>query len=163
MSLPPLHVRWSTKRRCRHLFCLTFRTPQPTVLANTAARLFVLRAQAVKPDFSLTNQNARSVAELCARLDGLPLAIELAAARIKMLTPEAILGRIEHTLDLLTGVAQDAATRHGSLRATLDWSYSLMSTPSNACSPAGAFFQVVGHSRRPRHWAQLASQIPLTC
>ena len=116
--------------------------PQATVLAGTAAvRLFVLRAQAVKPDFSLTNQNARSVAELCARVDGLPLAIELAAARIKMLTPKAILGRLEYTLDLLTGVVQDAATRHGSLRATLDWSYSLMSTRATPVHPAWAFFR----------------------
>ena len=74
-----------------------------------AVRLFIERAQAVKPDFAVTNANAPAVAEICFRLDGLPLAIELAAALVKMLPPQALLKRLEQRLPLLTGGAQDPA------------------------------------------------------
>src|SRR5690606_6843986 len=66
-----------------------------------AVALFIERARAVKPDFTVTNENAPAVAEICVRLDGLPLAIELAAARIRILTPQAMLSRLEHRLSLL--------------------------------------------------------------
>ncbi len=88
--------------------------------------LFVERARAVKHDFALSNENAPAVAAVCARLDGLPLAIELAAARIKMLSPSAMLVRLESCLNLLTGGARDLPTRQQTLRGTVDWSYGLL-------------------------------------
>jgi predicted ATPase/class 3 adenylate cyclase len=92
-----------------------------------AVRLFIERAADVKPDFEITNDNAPAVAEICVQLDGLPLAIELAAARIKMLPPEALLPRLSHRLKLLTGGARDLPTRHQTLRNTIEWSYDLLS------------------------------------
>jgi predicted ATPase len=91
-----------------------------------AIALFVERAQAVKPQFALANENAPAVATICARLDGLPLAIELAAARIKMLSPSAMLARLESRLSLLTGGARDLPTRQQTLRNTVEWSYGLL-------------------------------------
>jgi len=91
-----------------------------------AVALFVERAQAIKREFALTRENAPAVAAICARLDGLPLAIELAAARIKLLSPSAMLARLESRLNLLTGGARDLPTRQQTLRSTVDWSYSLL-------------------------------------
>jgi predicted ATPase/serine/threonine protein kinase len=91
-----------------------------------AVALFVERAQAVKHEFALTRENAPAVAAICARLDGLPLAIELAAARIKLLSPSAMLARLESRLNLLTGGARDLPTRQQTLRGTVDWSYGLL-------------------------------------
>jgi predicted ATPase/class 3 adenylate cyclase/Tfp pilus assembly protein PilF len=91
-----------------------------------AVRLFVERAQAVRPDFSITNESAPAVAEICVRLDGLPLAIELAAARIKMLPPKAMLQRLSSRLKLLTGGARDLPERQRTLRATIEWSHALL-------------------------------------
>src|ERR1022692_2628681 len=91
-----------------------------------AIALFVERARAVKHEFALTNENAPAVAAVCARLDGLPLAIELAAARIKLLSPSAMLARLEDCLNLLTGGARDLPTRQQTLRGTVDWSYGLL-------------------------------------
>jgi predicted ATPase len=98
--------------------------PDPEELADYAAiALFLQRAQAVLPTFELTATNAGAVAELCAHLDGLPLAIELAAARIKLLPPQARLG---HRLEVLTSPAQDVPIRQQTLRNTLMWSYQLL-------------------------------------
>jgi predicted ATPase len=101
----------------------------PTVERLThyeAVRLFVERAQAAKADFSVTNDIAPAVAEICYRLDGLPLAIELAAARIKLLPPQAMLGRLSNRLKLLTGGARDLPERQRTLRSTMEWSYGLL-------------------------------------
>ena len=91
-----------------------------------AVALFVARAQAVKREFALTKENAPAVAAICARLDGVPLAIELAAARIKLLSPSAMVARLESRLNLLTGGARDLPTRQQTLRSTVDWSYGLL-------------------------------------
>jgi len=91
-----------------------------------AVALFVERAQAVKREFALARDNSAAVAAICARLDGLPLAIELAAARIKLLSPAAMLARLESRLSLLTGGARDLPTRQQTLRSTVDWSYGLL-------------------------------------
>lgn len=91
-----------------------------------AVRLFIARAVAVRPDFSVTNENAPAVAGICARLHGMPLAIELAAARIKLLTPEAILVRLEHQLGVLAAGARDVPERQQTLRGAIAWSYDLL-------------------------------------
>jgi predicted ATPase len=91
-----------------------------------AVGLFLERARALKPDFAITNDSAPAVAEICVRLDGLPLAIELAAARITMLPPRAMLQRLTSRLKLLTGGARDLPERQRTLRATIEWSYALL-------------------------------------
>ncbi|MCW5853149.1 MAG: hypothetical protein KIT87_23985, partial [Anaerolineae bacterium] len=94
-----------------------------------AVRLFIERARAVKPDFSVTNDNAPAVAEICHRLDGLPLAIELAAARSRIFTPQALLARLtsaKHRLSLLTGGARDLPARQQTIRDAIAWSYDLL-------------------------------------
>ncbi|HKH10183.1 MAG TPA: tetratricopeptide repeat protein [Rubrobacter sp.] len=91
-----------------------------------AVALFVERARAAKPDFRLTGENAGAVAEICARLDGLPLAIELAAARVKLLPPRALLSRLRQGSGLLRGGGLDLPARQRTLRSTLQWSHDLL-------------------------------------
>jgi|GEM_PF-133014 len=91
-----------------------------------AIKLFVERARNVKSNFALTDENARSVAEICAQLDGLPLAIELAAARVKILSPQMILAKLENRLKLLTGGASDLPARQQTMRGAVEWSYDLL-------------------------------------
>jgi predicted ATPase/DNA-binding winged helix-turn-helix (wHTH) protein len=93
---------------------------------NPSIALFTQRAAAVKPDFQLTSENAPIVAEICSRVDGLPLAIELAAARVKMLPLSGILARLESRLQLLIAGARDLPERQQTLRNTIDWSYGLL-------------------------------------
>jgi predicted ATPase len=99
------------------------------LLTNPAVTLFVQRATAIAPAFDLDPENAAAVAEICVRLDGLPLALELAAARIKVLTPAEMCARLESRLDLLTGGAADLPARQQTLRSTLEWSHALL-TPA---------------------------------
>ncbi len=94
-----------------------------------AVALFIDRARAVRRDFAVTNENAPAVAEICVRLDGLPLAIELAASRIKVLSPEEILTRLGHRLPLLTGGAPNLPERQRTLRGAIDWSHDLLAEP----------------------------------
>jgi predicted ATPase/class 3 adenylate cyclase/Tfp pilus assembly protein PilF len=94
-----------------------------------AVRLFIERAQAVKADFEVTSENAPAIAEICVRLDGLPLAIELAAARIRMLPPQALLSRLSSRLKILTGGASDLPERQQTLRNAIEWSYDLLDDP----------------------------------
>ena len=101
--------------------------PVAPLAQNFALELFAQRASAVWPDFAITSENASAVQEICSRLDGLPLAIELAAARTKVLSPGAILERLHSRLQLLTGGALDLPERQQTLRSAIDWSYGLLS------------------------------------
>jgi predicted ATPase/DNA-binding CsgD family transcriptional regulator len=105
----------------------------PTMIARfAAAALFVARASAINPDFAVTEANAPAIAEICHRLDGLPLAIELAAARTRLLSPEAMLPRLSHALALLTGGRRDVPARQQTLRDTIAWSYDLLTPDEQA-------------------------------
>jgi predicted ATPase/DNA-binding CsgD family transcriptional regulator len=141
-SRESLHLRWE------HEFPLsTLAVPDLShdasldVLAQSpAVALFVQRARAVRPEFRLDEHNAAAVAEICVRLDGLPLALELAAARTRLLTPSALLRRLEHRLDLLATSARDAPGRHRTLRAAIQWSYDLLQPREQALFPRLAVF-----------------------
>ncbi len=103
--------------------------PLEALAAYDAVALFVQRAHAVRPDFALTAENAPAVAEICARLDALPLAIELAAARVKLFTPTAMLKRLEHPLAMLSEAGRDVDARHQTLERTIAWSVALLTEP----------------------------------
>lgn len=131
----PLHVRGE------HEYSLApLALPEPregknslqSIMDSPAVRLFVERAQAVRSDFRLTLENAEAVGEICRRLDGLPLALELAAARIRLFTPEALIPRLANTLRLLTGGARDLPARQRTLRAAIAWSYDLLAPGEQA-------------------------------
>jgi predicted ATPase/class 3 adenylate cyclase len=104
--------------------CLNPLPPAATLSQYAALQLFIDRARAVKADFAVTNENAPALAEICSRLDGLPLAIELAAVRIKLFTPQAMLARL--SLQLLSGGPCDLPTRQQTLRGAIAWSYDLL-------------------------------------
>lgn len=103
--------------------------PPEELLRSEAVRLFTERAQAVLSDFQLTEENAAAVASICHRLDGLPLAIELAAARVRVLSPQQIRERLDDSFRLLTHGGRTAVPRHRTLREVTDWSYALLSAP----------------------------------
>lgn len=114
--VPPLGLPESTRRSTA------------AVLAEyEAVKLFAQRARAARPDFEVTDENARAIADICARLDGLPLAIELAAARSRLLTPKAIHERLGRSLDTLTGGSRDLPVRQQTIRGAIAWSYDLLS------------------------------------
>lgn len=94
-----------------------------------SVRLFEERAQLAQPDFQLTMENASSIAQICSRLDGIPLAIELAAARVNMFSTAQIAARLDDRFDLLTGGSRTALPRQQTLRASIDWSWNLLSNP----------------------------------
>ena len=97
-----------------------------TLSQFASVALFVERAMAVRPDFAVDAANAPAVAEICVRLDGLPLAIELAAARVRVLSPQAILARLGDRLSLLSGGSRDLPERQQTLRGAIDWSHDLL-------------------------------------
>lgn len=128
-SRVPLHVHAEHEYPVAPLTVPTARTS--TSLAELeevgAVQLFVQRARMTKPDFQLTDENRATVIEICQRLDGLPLAIELAAARLKILSPQALLAGLSDQLRLLTGGPRDAPARQRTIRDTITWSYELLS------------------------------------
>src|SRR5262249_13320101 len=124
LSLPPGAVRTFERSNVQTL--------NAEITQYEAVRLFIERAQAAKADFAVTNENAPAVAEICYRLDGLPLAIELAAARVKLFPPEALLARLSNRLALLTGGPRDLPARQQTLRNTIDWSYDLLDAGEQA-------------------------------
>jgi len=112
------------------------------LLSIPSIGLFVDRAQTALPDFQLTERNADTIAHLCDRLEGMPLAIELAAARVALLSPARILEQVQaNRLDFLATRRRDAHSRHRTLRATLDWSYQLLSEPAQAFLAALSAFR----------------------
>jgi len=118
--------------------------PEPGASAVTATKcssvqLFVDRAQAVRADFQITDASAADIVELCPRLEGIPLALELAAAHVNVLTPSQMVAQLADRFEFLVGRRRDASARHRTLRATIDWSYRLL-------PPAGH-----GRQRRGRH------------
>jgi predicted ATPase len=118
--------------------------PLAALAQNEAVALFTQRAQSVMPDFRLTEANAAAVAEICVRLDGLPLALELAATRVKLLPLEELAPRLEHRLALLTAGPRDVPARQQTLRATVDWSYNLLSPDAQKLLARLAVFR--GHA-----------------
>ena len=114
--------------------------PVEALLSAPAVALFVERARAVRHDFALTQRNAWAVVELCRRLEGLPLAIELAAARTRLLDPDAILGRLAGSLDALGTGAVDLPERQRTLRATVDWSVGLLDEAERSLLEVAAIF-----------------------
>ncbi|MGQ0669700.1 MAG: protein kinase domain-containing protein [Actinomycetota bacterium] len=133
-SREPLGIQGETARRVPSLsFPHPERPPSlPDLARSEGVRLFVDRARAARPDFRLTEDNAPSVVQLCHRLDGLPLAIELAAARVRALTVEQVVARLDDRFRLLTGGSRTALPRQQTLQATMDWSYELLSGRSKA-------------------------------
>ena len=113
--------------------------PSEELVLYEAVRLFVERAAATTPGFTVTSENAPAVAQVCQRLDGIPLAIELAAARVKVLAVEQIAARLDDRFRLLTGGSRTVLPRHQTLRAAIDWSYDLLIRAG-----AGAAPQAVG-------------------
>jgi len=141
---PHLHILSSSREMLgvageRSFYVPSLSTPEPraalpvdTLIGYDAVRLFVERAVAVLPQFVLTGDNALAVAQVCRQLDGIPLAIELAAARVKLLQVEQIAERLDDRFRLLTGGSRTALPRHQTLTALIDWSHDLLSEPERA-------------------------------
>jgi predicted ATPase/DNA-binding CsgD family transcriptional regulator len=121
LALPPLLVPQGSPAILAPL-------PPERLILYESVQLFVQRATALKPDFALTGENVTAVGDICRRLDGLPLTIELAATRIPHLPPQAILDRLHNRLGLLTGGARDLPARQQTLQATIEWSYDLLNS-----------------------------------
>jgi predicted ATPase/DNA-binding CsgD family transcriptional regulator len=127
-SRSPLHVSGEQECPVPPLAVpgLDARPTAASLAACESVRLFIERAAGVVPGFTLDDENAPAVAQIACRLDGLPLAVELAAARVKLLPPEVLLPRLDHSLGLLTGGSRDLPDRQQALRATIAWSYDLL-------------------------------------
>ena len=127
-SREPLRLKWEHQFLVMPLGLpdLARHRSAETIARSPAVRLFVERARAIAQDFALTNDSARAVAEICVKLDGIPLAIELAAARVNVLPPHDILERLHHRLTLLTTGPRDAPARHQTLRDAIAWGYDLL-------------------------------------
>ena len=143
-SRAPLHLSWEQEFPVPPL-----QVPQPgsarsaaVVAGCESVELFAVRAAASVPGFTVDDENAAAIADIVRRLDGLPLAIELAAARVKVLPPAAILARLEHSLGLLVSERRDAPDRQRTLRATIAWSHDLLSRGRPAA--AGGVFGLSG-------------------
>jgi predicted ATPase len=119
----------------------------PPLIDDEAVRLFCERSAAVAPDFALDAGNAAAIEAIVERLDRLPLAVELAAARSKLLSPEAILERLEDALGFLVGGVRDAPDRQRTLRATIAWSYDLLGADARRLLAALPVFRGVPSSR----------------
>ena len=141
-SRAPLHVRGEQEYEVPPL-----RVPDPqwatpaAVAGCESVRLFTERAQAVRPGFVLDESNAGAIAEISRRVDGLPLAVELAAARVKLLPPDSLLARLEHSLPVLVGGARDLPERQQTLRATIAWSYELLGSGARRLLAACSVFR----------------------
>jgi predicted ATPase/DNA-binding CsgD family transcriptional regulator len=140
-SREPLHLSWEHEWPVPPLGLPPGSTEDQSLIAQSpAVTLFVERARAAKPDFDLTENNAVLVKDICVRLEGLPLAIELAAARVKLLPLAAIHGRLHQRLLLLTGGPRDSPVRHQTLRAAVAWSYGLLDSEEQAVFRALSVF-----------------------
>ena len=128
--------RTALRIRGEYEFCVPPLPVPPADAGNpldyASVQLFAARARAVAPGFTLTGRNTQAVAEICRRLDGLPLAIELAAARVRLLPPRALLARLDDRMGVLTSGPRDLPERQRTLRNTLDWSFGLLSADEQA-------------------------------
>jgi predicted ATPase/DNA-binding CsgD family transcriptional regulator len=131
-SREPLKIGGEREFQVRSLLDSTTTVSNEDIGRQDAVHLFVARAQAADRNFALTADNAHVIAEICNRVDGLPLAIELAAARVKALPPAALLARLEHRLPLLAGDRRDSPERQQTLRNAIGWSYRLLSPAEQA-------------------------------
>lgn len=145
-SREPLHLYGEVEFPVPPLALPDLEKPEPDALAGCeSVALFMHHAQAVRPDFALTAANALDIARICVRLEGLPLAIELAAARTRLLTPQALLARLSSRLDTLVGGAQDLPARQQTLHNTIEWSYNLLTEDERKLFSRLAVFRG-GHS-----------------
>ena len=130
LALPPDPERLTPGQRTGRAGTMAAAFDPERLLGYAAVRLFVARAAAARPSFALDSSNAEPVARICTRLDGMPLSIELAAARVRLLSPDAILSRLERTFELLASSARDVPERQRTLRGAIAWSYELLDAPS---------------------------------
>jgi non-specific serine/threonine protein kinase len=148
---------------------LPARASLEAIATNAAVQLFIDRVRAFHADFALNAQNSATIATICRRLDGLPLAIELAAARVRVLSLDALLARLDDRLSVLTGGSSSLDPRHQALRATIAWSYELLSEPERVLMRRLAVFvggftldsanSVTGHGELPADLLDLLSQL----
>lgn len=139
-SREPLHIWAESVFRVEPLAIPASDAPASAILAHSAVELFLSRARSVAPDCGADDHAIRLVGEICRRLEGLPLAIELAAARVATLGVEGVASRLDDRLNLLTGGLRSALPRHQTLRATFDWSYTLLDATSRMLFRRLGFF-----------------------